>query len=77
MGYYRVSSAVRAPRQTVGTRKRENVQESDETQEKESETTEVDETTCGEHCSRVIEHISPWIRSVEIVVWLWSVYAPT
>jgi len=55
----------------------ENVQESDEAEEKESETTEVDETACGEHCSRVIEHISSRIRSVEIVVRLWSVYAPT
>ena len=46
MRYDRVSGAVRTPRQRVGTRKiqQRNVQESDDAQEKESDTTEVDET---------------------------------
>ena len=75
-----VSSAVRAPcrtRQIAATEKQENVQESNEAHEKESETTEVDETACGKYCSRVVKHISLCIRSVEIVVRLWSVYTPT
>ena len=55
---------------------KKNIQESDDVKERERGTVEVGESTQSEHCSGIVEHISSWVRSVEITVGLWSVYAP-
>jgi hypothetical protein len=61
----------------LGKKVGKRVQESDYAEEEKSETAEVGKATECEHCSGIVENISSWVGSVEIVVCLWSVYAPT
>ena len=37
----------------------------------ESDTNKAGEPAYFKHCSRIVEHIPSWIKSVEVVVWLW------